>query len=559
MKIAAAALAVLMFFLSGYSAGLFLKGYFLFNGYDEDCDFTQTNSFRTLLNSCESTLLADAELMSCENEDDFLKTSLGKNYSQNIQNVNDAFDLLESSGVKVYVTEDNRYRYSYDLGGTTYYFSYNGDVISRDEFDRYDFVGDGIEYTDAVEATEPAAEDVDSTSVTKPVPAKSGNPKPIDDIRDALALLNSFGGYTCYGEISREDLIKTIRKSEMQHSGVYEVDGKIAFYDTAIPSTSELKYTILVKSTGKVVSNCGIDSDIGFDNVYEAMREGAALVEGNNGKFVTTAETSEATRGGLLSEWAEELFYQKPTVSEHRSIGDDVSYAVFTYTPTDENSFFTLKELEFENYKSHFITNPTTNLIISVFSFLLACAACVYLLCVAGKTADGETKLCPTDRIPLLINTAIIGGIITLIILGFAAIFDAEYEFYPSVGESSEWFLRISRRCVRRRIRAAYRFDGEHSPQHALPHLHAPHADILDSQALCLHRQKDTQKGKIHLRLRLHGRQRQEVQAPCNYSDSDVFPHKFSCDSSLPHFKQRRSARHHPADNALGHPLYRFA
>lgn len=109
--------------------------------------------------------------MSCENDEDFLKTSLGKNYSQNIQNVNDAFDLLESSGVKVYVTEDNRYRYSYDLGGTTYYFSFNGDVISRDEFDRYDFVGDGIEYTDAVEATEPAAEDVDSTSVTKPAPA----------------------------------------------------------------------------------------------------------------------------------------------------------------------------------------------------------------------------------------------------------------------------------------------------------------------------------------------------------------------------------------------------
>lgn len=441
MKIAAAALAVLMFFLSGYSAGLFLKGYFLFNGYDEGCDFTQTNSFRMLLNNCEFTLLADAELMSCENEDDFLKTSLGKNYSQNIQNVNDAFDLLESSGVRVYVTEDNRYRYSYDLGGTTYYFSYNGDVISRDEFDRYDFVGDGIEYTDAVEATEPAAEDVDSTSVTKPVPAKSGNPKPIDDIRDALALLNSFGGYTCYGEISREDLIKTIRKSTMQHRGVYEDGGKITFYSTSIPSTSEFKYTILVKSTGKVVSNCGIDSDIGFDNVYEAMREGAALAEGNNGKFVTTAEPSETTRGGLLREWAEELFYQKPTVSEHRSIGDDVSYAVFTYTPTDENSFFTLKELEFENYKSHFITNPTTNLIISVFSFLLACAACVYLLCVAGKTADGETKLCPTDRIPLLINTAIIGGIIALVILGFAAIFDAEYEFYPSVGESSEWFL----------------------------------------------------------------------------------------------------------------------
>ena len=398
MKIAAAALAVLMFFLSGYSAGLFLKGYFLFNGYDEDCDFTQTNSFRMLLNNCEFTLLADAELMSCENEDDFLKTSLGKNYSQNIQKVNDAFDLLESSGVKVYVTEDNRYRYSYDLGGTTYYFSYNGDVISRDEFDRYDFVGDGIEYTDAVEATEPAAEDVDSTSVTKPAPAKSGNPKPIDDIRDALALLNSFGEYTCYGEISREELIKTLRKSAMQRSGVYEDGGKITFYSTSIPSTSEFKYTILVKSTGKVVSNCGIDSDIGFDNVYEAMREGAALVEGNNGKFVTTAEPSETTRGGLLREWAEELFYQKPTVSEHRNIGDNVSYAVFTYTPTDENSFFTLKELEFENYKSHFITNPTTNLIISVFSFLLACAACVYLLCVAGKTADGETKLCPTDR-----------------------------------------------------------------------------------------------------------------------------------------------------------------
>ena len=63
MKIAAAALAVLMFFLSGYSAGLFLKGYFLFNGYDEDCDFTQTNSFRMLLNNSEFNLFADAELM----------------------------------------------------------------------------------------------------------------------------------------------------------------------------------------------------------------------------------------------------------------------------------------------------------------------------------------------------------------------------------------------------------------------------------------------------------------------------------------------------------------
>lgn len=573
MKIAAAALAVLMFFLSGYSAGLFLKGYFLFNGYDEDCDFTQTNSFRMLLNSCESTLLADAELMSCENDEDFLKTSLGKNYSQNIQNVNDAFDLLESSGVKVYVTEDNRYRYSYDLGGTTYYFSFNGDVISRDEFDRYDFVGDGIEYTDAVEATEPAAEDVDSTSVTKPAPAKSGNPKPIDDIRDALSLLNSFGEYTCYGEISREDLIKTLRKSAMQRSGVYEDGGKITFYSTSIPSTSEFKYTILVKSTGKVVSNCGIDSDIGFDNVYEAMREGAALVEGNNGKFVTTAEPSEATRGGLLREWAEELFYQKPTVSEHRSIGDDVDYAVFAYTPTDENSFFTLKELEFENYKSHFSTNPTTNLIISVFSFLLACAACVYLLCVAGKTADGETKLCPTDRIPLLINTAIIGGIITLVILGFAAIFDAEFEFYPSVGESSEWFLMQKTLLTYSVEYLGVAFTAVFGLLTVLTagivrnvrcRTFLRHTLIywIVKPFVCIGK-KIHKRGKIYLRLRLHGRQRQEVQAPCNYSDSDVFPHKFSCDSSLPHLKQRRSSRHHPddrpADNALGHPLYRFA
>lgn len=445
MKIAAAALAVVLFFLSGYTAGIFIKGYFLFNAYSDASRFTQTNSFRMLLNNCESTLLHSAELMSCESEEDFLKTTVGSAYSNSIKKANDAFDLLESSGVKVYVTEDNRYRYSYDLGGTTYYFTYNGDVISRYEFEQYNFVGDGIDYSDDTVSTVAASPDeVEAEMETEAAEAvtqatKPNSPQPVANISEALSLLNSYGEYTCYGEISRQDLLGIIRQNEMRSRGVYNENGKFYFYDSLTQNIPGFKYTMYVKTTGKVVSNCGIGLGTAFDEAYAAMAKGAAFIEGSDGAYVTSAKPVENTRGGLLGEWAQELFYREPHI-EGRDL-NEFDYVIFSYTPTAENTIFTLRETEFDDFNSRNFKNPSVSLAISAVSFLLACAACIYLLCVAGKTADGEVKLCFIDRVPLLINFAVLCGIVTLACVGFAAVFDASDVFYPTIGAGAETYL----------------------------------------------------------------------------------------------------------------------
>ena len=116
VKLAAAALAVVMFFCSGWFANLFIRGFADYNAYDRSgVSYTQTSAFRGLMNTAEEILIGNATFESAQTFEEFKESKAGKaaaeDYDTLAKNVSDAYDLLESSGIDVFVSNDNSYYY----------------------------------------------------------------------------------------------------------------------------------------------------------------------------------------------------------------------------------------------------------------------------------------------------------------------------------------------------------------------------------------------------------------------------------------------------------------
>ena len=142
-KAAALFLALVMFFFAGFFANRFVRGFADYNGY-ENRSFTQTTAFRVQMNDFIRATLSYGEYSSCTSVEDFKKTSYGaaivSRNEERIAKVKAAYDLLDKSGVKVYIDGENRYRYSCVYNNLKYYFSYDGSLITYDEFNSLDYV-----------------------------------------------------------------------------------------------------------------------------------------------------------------------------------------------------------------------------------------------------------------------------------------------------------------------------------------------------------------------------------------------------------------------------------
>lgn len=439
LKVIVAIIALLAFFVSGYSAWAFVESFALYNGFDENVDYFQTNVFGTLMNSEEYNILSVDEYLTVKTKEDFMKTTSGKWLSEELKTVDTIYDALEKNKVQIYVDEEERYRYSASVDGEIYYFNYNGDLLDEDTFVEYLNGGDYsvVKYDD----TSAVVDDTGATAVTVVVDTLGrtipGVPNAVNEIRNALSKFNEYSysyGYEsnfCYGEVSRDELKSKMYKNSLHSigNGVFteNADGTLNFelYETVDPG---FYYAVKVKSTGKVISNCGITDGDSYETALAKMKEkGLEFIESMEGENASSSRVKDSKPESLLEEYSQKLFNTVPNWADY-NLNYSASYMVFACDTTAEDSGFAVSREAFEKYENKALKNPTTALAVFAVSFLVGCAACLYLLSVTGKTADGETKIYPLDRLPLLIHLAFNAALSFCGCLAAVFIFETHFE-----------------------------------------------------------------------------------------------------------------------------------
>ena len=444
IKIAALVMAVVMFLASGFFASMFIRS-FAHYAADTSKTYFETPSFRWQMNQYITNMFHSAQSLSVQSVEEYGKTAAGQtiisSYDKEIQNVSQAYDLLDGSGILVFYDAQNRYRYSLVYNNVTYYFSYNGATISEEEFYSLDYVDH--EYDSAEpETTFLAMEDVTVidggegyTLVQVHVynPGESGNvPEYINDISKALNTLCGIDSYTCYGESSKETVTGILEercRSELE-SSFYSINRNNRFINTV----RNVNYALIYKS-GAVVTNCGITAKDNEDQVLEKLVGDGRFAEGfKDGKYhlYKGSVLAESDSGfGFIREWLFSNFYTESQLKTKNFIAgyyEDVEAAYFGIPAYSSVDSISVSEQAYNEFMSVRITSPSLLLGLTVLTFLFACAACIYLLCVAGKTADG-IKINFTDKVPAEINWVL--GISAMACLAAAAFFIVIGEFDP--------------------------------------------------------------------------------------------------------------------------------
>ena len=164
-RIIAFVFAVLFIFVSGFGVCCSIRDSFFYNRSEATGDypgFENTNVFRNELNHFEARAFSDGELLSCKNLEDYYKTSQGKELlktvEKNSEKIRAACAYLDGiKELEVSVTGDNYYRYHYKSKEGDYYYTFNGELISKADYESFDYVG---VYEDSGEAYEDVYEDV---------------------------------------------------------------------------------------------------------------------------------------------------------------------------------------------------------------------------------------------------------------------------------------------------------------------------------------------------------------------------------------------------------------
>ncbi|MDY6016491.1 MAG: hypothetical protein SPI97_02635, partial [Oscillospiraceae bacterium] len=256
-KLAALIIAAVMFFASGCFASRFAKGVAMYNSYSPGTEYSQTTAFRGLMSESELYIIPCAEYLNVNTQSDYLNTTEGKeiteHYQKLIGKVTEAYSLLDGSGITVSIDEENRYRYSLDYNGKTYYFSHDGTIISFEEFNSYDYVdyyGDSEadasedEPATAVDVTEPVTRIIGGETAqdtTLVVEWDGAVPAYIRQISNALNCVDTASSYEhfCYGETSLEDTVEQINNSkELEINANYDTWDNVIAKNLA--STNEL-------------------------------------------------------------------------------------------------------------------------------------------------------------------------------------------------------------------------------------------------------------------------------------------------------------------------------
>ena len=427
-RIVALVLAVALFFVSGYSASLFIREMLVYSSQTSD-SFTQTPVFRQMLNDYERELLHNGEDISATNIDEFRKTETGKNieFRRNnaLERVEESFTLLDASGIKIYVAEGNRYRYKLNLHSGTYYFTYDGGRISSDDFNSYEY---RYEYNNE-NVTSIYAADGSVVPETTFVEG-SINGSYLSRISEALGYLNSLSDYSCYGEIDRVSAVELVNEQyDRELDNYFSSRG---YYSSLTGNTNSVKYAVFFSSTGNVITNCDVTRADTREQILGKI--GGNYVECyENGKYELLKGKAVTVAEGALHDVKNEFIpiNQYKSVIEQKAGYGNIAKMYASYDPTGADIFGVGEEMF-----NRFASNPLTDIslgkmaAISLITFALACAIGIYLICIAGKKEDGSVELCFADRVPFIINLAL--GIGVMFLCGAAVLFGIVFEVEPA-------------------------------------------------------------------------------------------------------------------------------
>ena len=451
-------MAVVMFLASGFFGSLFIRSFAHYAG-DTSKTYFETPSFRWQMNQFITDMFHSAQYLTVNSIEDYEKTTDGKDVNNRWQaeaeRVSQAFDLLAKSEVRVHRDAQNRYRYSLAYNNVIYYFNYDGNFISAEEFSDLYYVES---YNEEVYADEESTTVVDvpvaivdngivytQVSVENPGyaynPYESGNvPEYVNDISKALKKLYSVDGGYNYGEVQKETFLGLIENNRLA-----ELNNKLYRNNKnkrSINNTKNVNYAMIYKS-GAVVTNCGITAADTEEQILEKLVGSGRFAEGiKDGKYTLykgTAHTESKSIFGMLRSWLFSDYYTKSELETKNFLYgyyEDVQAAYFGIPVYKEVDGFSISEQAYNDFRNTHIYSPAVLLTLTLITFLLACAACIYLLCVAGKTEDG-IKINFTDKVPAGINWLL--GLSTMALLAFAAFCLVVGEFDP-VGLSDDVF-----------------------------------------------------------------------------------------------------------------------
>lgn len=427
-------MAIVLFLASGFFGSMFIRA-FAHYASDTSKSYFETPSFRYQMNRFITEMYFSAQFSGVNTVEDFEQTTAGKrinkNYDDKLLAVTQAYNLLESSGIEVRRDAQNRYRYFLNYNNVGYYFSYNGDLISEDEFNSLDYV----EYDEETQVTDVTQAEVSFTRVAVNIynPNESGNvPLYIEDISRALRVLGEIDDYTCFGEIGKDDVIAIIeaeRRVELE-SQCYSHNTSNHYMD----SVENINYAIIYNS-GVAVTNCGITAKDTEAQILEKLGSERFAEGYSNGKYKLYKGNAPKTSNsvfGLLREWLFSNYYTKSQLETQNFVSGYNEDVVAAYVAVPEYKTIdalSISEQAYNEFCAVHITSPALLLSLTLITFILACAACIYLIAAAGKTADG-VKINFTDKVPAEINWVL--GLAAMFLLAVAAFFLVVGEFDPS-------------------------------------------------------------------------------------------------------------------------------
>lgn len=450
LKLAAAVIAVVMFFSAGWFANLFVRSFADYNSYDgkeaNGSSYTQTLAFRESLNDAELALIREGRSAVYSSFEAYLASAeavqIKKESDSHIPELSAAYDLLADSGIEVYNSEHNSYIYLYTYKNLTYCMNYAGEIIDRSDFvfeNYYKVTGDNttttaLQITDAngeIYAT--AVHDYDTADGRKYFSPRYDVKPPLEvqDIANALKTIASITDYTSYGESSKERFIEEYQKGVEEY--LYSTyKSMIGMYYWETDCIKNVNYAIFYKGTDKVVTNCGVGIKDTDEQILQKL--GGDFVESIDGGKYSLIKGKPIEKSQSLyykfNDWLCGSSAFKSTLQmDYSSVKNDVAKAYFSFDETmTEIDPLKASLSAYHDFIGYGMFSPNTSLALCIYSLLVACTACIYLVCVAGKIPDGR-KINFFYKIPYEIYLVLCLGLMFL--AGVAAVYVVAAEREP--------------------------------------------------------------------------------------------------------------------------------
>ncbi len=446
-KFIAIILASVMFLSSGFCASQFINGFFNFSDGIRIPEYTQTPTFRNLMNRYIRETIISSEYENINTIEELAQTSAGQavneRYAEQTESINKAYDILDKSGIGIYYDAQNRYRYSLIYNGISYYFSYNGEPITYEEFAEFDYVYENYTQLDNVEVESSVVHYVPNDGndyvmdengvvieeLTRINPENTYNPNLsgnystyIDSVVTSLNNIYKVTEGLCYGEIHKTnvlELIEQMRSDELTNM----LDERISRQYPSF-NVKNINFALIYKD-GRVVTNCGVGAKDTEEQIIKKLNSERFIEGSKNGKYtlyegkpyVENKEFWATVRYSLFGDGnLESELERRDFLSGYIERIDSAYFALADNGYTDP---FSVTENTYNVFSKVGFTSLYLLLAVFLITFFIACLACIYLLIIAGKTEDG-IKINFFDKIPAGISYSLCLGVMFL--LGMAVV-----------------------------------------------------------------------------------------------------------------------------------------